>query len=239
VRVSAFSRPWPDMGPRRGRSFPNPLVNNGDVLKSCFPVLQMPDTRCSWPVWNAQCRGEEASGRLCSARPTMTSLGVRGARPPRAREPVPGRFTYVGLLMLSKKDLQCYFLHIAPPSNDSGVTNAICMTVSTTGANVGQPHANHGQGRQCWKNPEEAGGADAGQEAEKADSWNVPGRPSTVRPWPMRLRDGRILVLFGRRTMPIGIGGCNQLRRGKTWSTSFAFGTTGRTPTKAIRSRAS
>ena len=40
-------------------------------------------------------------------------------------------------------------------------------------------------------------------------------------PWPLRLRDGRIVVLFARRRMPMGIGGVLSMDNGRTWSREF------------------
>jgi hypothetical protein len=42
-------------------------------------------------------------------------------------------------------------------------------------------------------------------------------------PWPMLLRDGRILVLFARRKAPLGIGGVVSEDEGQTWSQEFVL----------------
>ena len=40
-------------------------------------------------------------------------------------------------------------------------------------------------------------------------------------PWPLQLRDGRIVVLFGRRKPPFGLGCLFSEDQGVTWSPEF------------------
>ena len=42
-------------------------------------------------------------------------------------------------------------------------------------------------------------------------------------PWPVQLANGRILVLFARRRLPMGIGGVVSSDDGKTWSHEFVI----------------
>ena len=65
-----------------------------------------------------------------------------------------------------------------------------------------------GKGRGCWKNPKPPGRS---------------GGAAYRSPWPVLLEDGRILVMFARRRMPMGIGGVISSDGGKTWSHEFAL----------------
>ena len=51
--------------------------------------------------------------------------------------------------------------------------------------------------------------------------WQYPSWKFYRSPWPMLLKDGRILVLFTRRMPPLGIGGVVSEDEGKTWSQEF------------------
>ena len=64
-----------------------------------------------------------------------------------------------------------------------------------------------GKGGGCWK---ELGERDGG-------SWVY------RSPWPMRLKDGRILVVYARRRPPFGIGGTLSADGGKTFSHEFVI----------------
>ena len=117
-----------------------------------------------------------------------------------ARDPTGvGRPTYAGLLLLPSGRLQCYMLNIG------GVRNAIQMAYSDDGG---------------------ASWSDARPIVAWGQSPWVARRPPQVArsgvhyrsPWPMRLRDGRIVVLFGRRKPPTGIGLIVSEDDGATWS---------------------
>jgi Neuraminidase (sialidase) len=117
-----------------------------------------------------------------------------------------GRFTYAGLLLLPSGELHAYGLHIAitgAPQEVAGITNAICLFVSKDGGKTwSEPKPIVGKGGACWKNP-----------GDKGNLYRSP--------WAMQLDDGRIVVLFGRRRMPMGIGGVVSADGGKTWSEEF------------------
>jgi Neuraminidase (sialidase) len=86
-----------------------------------------------------------------------------------------------------------------------GLKNAICMAVSGDGGKTwGEARPIVGQGGGCWKHP--------GSEGNVYRS-----------PWPMLLQDGRILVVFGRRRMPMGLGGVVSSDGGQTWSEEFVI----------------
>lgn len=116
-----------------------------------------------------------------------------------------GVFTYVSLLLLPDGTLHCYLLHLTEDLRVEGLRNAIAMCVSRDeGRTWTDPVAIVGKGAGCWKDP--------GKEGSVYRS-----------PWPVLLRDGRILVLFARRRMPAGIGGIVSADGGKTWSEEFAI----------------
>jgi len=52
-------------------------------------------------------------------------------------------------------------------------------------------------------------------------SSSFPGPKVYRSPWPLLLRDGRIVVIFARRRAPAGIGGILSEDDGKTWSNEF------------------
>jgi hypothetical protein len=117
-----------------------------------------------------------------------------------------GFFTYAGLLVMPGGKLHCYCLHIARDDQEvDGMNNAISMVVSGDGGETwSEPTPIVGQGGDCWRNPS--------------------GEGNIYRsPWPMRLRDGRILVLFARRRLPMGIGGVVSEDGGETWSREFVL----------------
>lgn len=117
-----------------------------------------------------------------------------------ARDPTGlGRPTYAGLLLLPGGRLQCYMLNIG------GLRNAIQMSYSDDGGySWSEPKPIVAWGQSPWA---------ARRESEVAYH-GVHYRS----PWPMRLRDGRIVVIFGRRKPPFGIGLLVSEDDGTTWS---------------------
>jgi hypothetical protein len=110
-----------------------------------------------------------------------------------------GRPTYAGLLLLPNGRLQCYMLNIG------GLRNAIQMAYSDDGG-------------YSWSEPKPI-------VAWGQSPWVARRKPSVAgsgvhyrSPWPMRLRDGRIVVIFGRRKPPTGIGLLVSEDDGVTWS---------------------
>jgi len=63
-------------------------------------------------------------------------------------------------------------------------------------------------------------------ESENCFSWSEPRAiASDVHdPWPLRLRDGRIIVVFARRQQPAGLGVIVSEDAGKTWSDAAVIG---------------
>lgn len=195
---------------------PNPLTKNGDVLKGCHPVVRMPDGKTLLAAMAMNMPNAPKHSGPALFRSIDNGLSWEYQRVAR-REPqgrVGGRFTYPGLLRMPNGVLHCYYLHIGKVDGVDyvvdGVYNAICMSESRDeGQTWSNPVPIVGKGRGCWKNP---------------GPLNVPPGSSNYRaPWPLRLQDGRILVLFNRRRMPIGIGGVISTDGGKTWSQEFAI----------------
>ena len=127
-----------------------------------------------------------------------------------ARDPTGlGRPTYAGLILLSDGRLQCYTLNIG------GLRNAICMNYSDDGGySWSSPRPIVRWGDSPWRTRHReypcGGSLDVGKN-------NVFYRS----PWPMLLRDGRLLVLFARRKPPYGIGGIVSEDQGAAWSREF------------------
>ncbi len=110
-----------------------------------------------------------------------------------------GRPTYAGLLLLPSGRLQCYMLNIG------GIRNAIQMAYSDDGGyNWSEPKPIVAWGQSPWA------------ARRKPDA--VRGGVHYRSPWPIRLRDGRIVVVFARRKPPSGIGVLVSEDDGATWS---------------------
>jgi len=169
------------------------------VIKDCHPVVRMPDGRTLLAAMTAAAPPSPAIYR--STDQGLTWRCISRAAVDRSER---GRFTYVGLLPMPGGELHCYFLHIASDQQAvAGMYNAICMAVSRDGGETwSEPEPIVGQGAGCWGEP--------GTEGNFYRS-----------PWAMRLRDGRILVLFARRRLAMGIGGVVSEDGGRTWSHEF------------------
>ena len=110
-----------------------------------------------------------------------------------------GRPGYANQLLLPSGRLQCYFNRI------NGIRNDIELTSSDDGGyswSAPQPIV-------AWGNSPWAGQHRPG---DHWDGWLY------RSPWPVRLRDGRIVVLFARRQSPSGIGLIVSEDDGATWS---------------------
>ena len=116
-----------------------------------------------------------------------------------------GIITYVRLLLLPSGRVQCYMLHIA-----GGRNNVIVMAYSDDGGYT-------------WSRPESIvrWGHSPWASLSRQYAWSG-ARQHGVRyrsPWPLQLRDGRIVVIFGRRKVPFGMGLIVSEDDGDTWST--------------------
>jgi hypothetical protein len=176
------------------------------VHKDCHPVLRMPDGKTLLAGMSVA----EPGGPGIYAS-TDHGLSWRFLSRPAVDQSGTGRFSYVGVLLLPGGVLQCYYLHISTARDYAvidGIKNAICMSESGDGGRTwSEPAPIVGKGGQCWK---ELGDRDGG-------SWVY------RSPWPMLLKDGRILVVYARRRPPFGIGGILSADRGKTFSHEFVI----------------
>lgn len=115
-----------------------------------------------------------------------------------------GRATYGALILLPNGRLQCYMLNIA------GLRDAIQMNYSDDGGySWSIPHPIVRWGQSPWT----ALGRDHAWPGSRRAG------PRYRSPWPLQLRDGRIIVVFARRQPPFGIGLVASEDAGKSWST--------------------
>ncbi len=216
-KVLCFGLRSPDRG-RTWEKVPtilwNPFDKGWDLLKSCHPILRMPDGKTLLAAMAMNMPGApKHSGpvlyRSIDNGLSWEDLGLTRAIP---RGRTEGRFTYPGMLRMPNGDLHCYYLHIGRGYAVKNVQNAMCVSVSKDdGATWTDPLPIAGKGRGVWRNP------------ARPNEKGVYARPCYRAPWPILLQDGRILVLFGRTRQPRGIGGVLSSDGGKTWSHEFAI----------------
>lgn len=172
-----------------------PPTANGMILKDGHPAVHMPDgTRLvvashAGAVWLF---GTDDQGLTweCLSRVCVDPTGL-------------GRPTYAGLLLLASGRLQCYSLNIG------GWRDAIQMCHSDDGGySWSEPTPIVRWGQSPWVARRAAGAWATGPAFGK----------HYRSPWPMRLADGRTLVLFARRKPPFGIGVIVSEDDGATWS---------------------
>ena len=171
----------------------SPPQSSGYCLKDNHPVLELPDGSfigavSVFPPGAVSLYGSDDDGLTWEYLAEVAS-------DPTGR----GRVTYAGLLLLPSGRLQCYMLNIG------GQYNAIFMSYSDDGGySWCSPRPIVGWGSSPWR------------ERRRKDQYG--GRVYYRSPWPLLLRDGRILVLFARRKPPYGIGGIISEDDGDTWS---------------------
>lgn len=114
--------------------------------------------------------------------------------------PTRGRVGYANLILLPNGRLQCYFNRI-----DNGLRNDIELTYSDDGGySWSTPKPIVSWGNSPWAARRRPGARWSG--------WFY------RSPWPLRLRNGRIVVLFARRKAPSGIGLIVSEDDGGSWS---------------------
>jgi len=193
----AFALRSPDRG-RTWECVPTPLHPPGagvSMLKDGHPAVRMPDgTRLvvASHVGGIWLYGSDDQGLTweCLAHVCSDPTGL-------------GRPTYAGLLRLPSGRLQCYSLNIG------GWRDAIQMCYSDDGGyswSLPQPIVRWGQSPWVAR--------------RTPDAWATgPAFGKHYRsPWPMRLADGRLLVIFARRKPPFGIGVIASEDDGASWS---------------------
>ena len=192
-----------------------PAIDGQTVLsKQNTPVIRMPDGKTLlgsfWighSINNERRREKAADG---AALFYSTDQGVTWnflSRPVRDKSGE-GIFLYETLLLMPNGDLHFYSVHLA--SSDvvvEGMKNAITLCISKDGGKTfSDPVPITGKGAGIWG---------------VVDDSNVSYKITYRAPWPILLKDGRILLVFTRRKMPAGIGGIVSSDGGKTWSEEF------------------
>jgi len=191
---------------------PNPYDAHWDVLKGCYPILRMPDgkTLLAAMAMNMPDAPKHSGPALFQSTDNGLTWEYRGLARGKPRGRTGGRFSYPGLLRMPNGDLHCYYVHIESGYVVQSVRNAICLSVSEDeGATWTDPVPIVGKGQGEWKNPAKPG-PDGTYES-----------PCYRAPWPVHLKDGRILVLFNRRRFPMGIGAVLSSDGGRSWSPEF------------------
>lgn len=179
----------------------HPYEEGGRVHKDCHPVVRMTDGRT---LLAAMTIGGHRQG-VVIYRSTDQGLTWRFLSHVQPATMTAGRFTYAGLLACSDDSLRCYSLHIADDGHVEGARNAICMFSSTDGGTVwSDPTPIVSGGRSCWNQEGSAG-------------------MRYRSPWAMWLHGGRILMVFARRRLPMGLGAIVSDDCGNTWSSEFVI----------------
>ena len=174
----------------------------GGVFRDAHPLVKFPDGS----LMGAMSVGGVGEGALRSTIPggvavygsddnglSWNYLALAAVDPTGMGSP-----TYPGLLLLPSGRLQCYMLNIG------GIRHAIQLAYSDDGGySWSQPQPIVAWGRSPW-------GLGSGRAAVRGNYYRSP--------WPLLLDDGRILVLFGRRKTPFGIGVIASDDEGASWS---------------------
>jgi hypothetical protein len=207
----------------RGRTWaeqPIPVVppsidDETTISKQNTPIIQMPDGKTLLgSFWVAHALRREAGAKYTDGSAIFYSKDQGKSwhflsRPVRDRSG-DGMFIYETLFLAQNGDLHLYAVHLSNHGvNVDGVKNAINLCVSKDGGKT-------------WTDPVPITG-------KGADAWGVVDDSQATykivyrAPWPIQLKDGRILVVFTRRKMPAGIGGIISSDEGKTWSKEFVI----------------
>jgi hypothetical protein len=191
-----------------------PAIDERTVIsKQNTPIIQMPDGKTllgAFWIGHEVREGNREKSTDGAAIYSSKDNGVTWqflSRPVRDRSG-DGIFLYETLLLMPNGDLHFYSVHLSDKDVVvEGMKNAITLCVSKDGGKT-------------WTDPSPITGKGAGVWGTVDDS-NVSYKITYRAPWPILLKDGRILLVFTRRKMPAGIGGIISSDRGKTWSEEF------------------
>jgi hypothetical protein len=197
--LEAFALRSPDRG-RTWETVPTrvlPPPGRSSVHRDAHPLVRCPDGTLLGAMSAGPAPGAPGAVALYGSDDgglTWEFL-AEGARDPTGL----GRPTYAGLLLLPSGRLQCYTLNIG------GARHAIQLAHSDDGGySWSEPRPIVAWGHSPWAARRPPGAARSGVHYRS--------------PWPLRLRDGRTVVLFGRRKPPYGIGLIASDDDGATWS---------------------
>ncbi len=137
-------------------------------------------------------------------------------------------YTYSALIMLPSGRLQCYTMR---QNINASQGNWACMNYSDDGGLSWSKVRPIGQlGYSPWvarRRPGQYSRPRATQDPSGRLMQTYEPTPTGAAlcrsPYPLLLRDGRIVVLYGRRKPPFGIGGMVSEDEGKTWSQEFVL----------------
>jgi hypothetical protein len=183
----------------------NPHGSQYAITRHDTPIIRMGDGKTLLASFSMAGRTED--GRETEGEPAVFSSTDQGVSWQFLSRPITdpterGLFIYPTLLKLSNGELQCYVVHLAKKGYYpvEGLLNAMAVVSSRDGGRTwSEPTVISGKGAGAWKNP--------GKEGHMYRS-----------PWPIQLKDGRIVVIFARRRQPTGIGGIVSSDSGRTWS---------------------
>ncbi len=141
-------------------------------------------------------------------RPLTQIVGDTGSGPP----------TYAGLLKLPDGRLSCYTYVKADMKSYLQVN-----TSDDEGQSWDHPRQIVSEaGKATWATASSAGAMNSTSQPEGATPYRSP--------WPLLLRDGRIVVIFARRAQPYGIGAILSEDLGETWSDEMVIRSDGSCP---------
>lgn len=137
-------------------------------------------------------------------------------------------YTYPGLIMLPSGRLQCYTMR---QNVNSSQGNWACMNYSDDGGlSWSEPRPIGQLGHSPWvarRRPGVYSQSDAVRDpaGRPMRTYEPRSTESAIfrSPYPLLLRDGRIVVLYGRRKPPYGMGGIVSEDEGRTWSQEFVL----------------
>ncbi|MGV8096365.1 MAG: sialidase family protein [Mangrovibacterium sp.] len=187
----------------------NPYGEKLSITRHNTPVIRMPDGKTLLASFHVDTYINTGDGKELGGETVIFSSTDQGISWQFLSRPIidptgDSSFGYQTLLLLPSGELQCYVLNSYRKSETvQGMQNAICMVRSQDGGKTwseGIPIS--GKGLDIWKNPGKSG-------------------VLYRSPWPILLKDGRILIVFARRRMPTGIGGIISADGGKTCSPDF------------------